>query len=37
MEAVDRVRRDWQRFSKAVRDCASEYFDSVKNLKLVLS
>jgi hypothetical protein len=37
VEAVDRVRNDWRRHSKAARDCAIECFDSVKNLKMILS
>jgi hypothetical protein len=37
VEAVDGIRKDWQRFSKAARDCAIECFDSVKNLKMILS
>ena len=36
-EAVDRVLNDWRRHSKAARDCAIECFDSVKNLKMILS
>jgi hypothetical protein len=37
VEAVGRVRKDWRRLSKAARVCAREHFDSVKNLKLILS
>jgi hypothetical protein len=37
VEAVDGVRNDWRRHSKAARDCAIECFDSVKNLKMILS
>lgn len=37
VEAVQRVRKDWKRLSKAARACASEYFDSVKNLQKILS
>lgn len=36
VEAVQRVRKDWKRLSKAARDCAVECFDSAKNLKRIL-
>ncbi|HJW37576.1 MAG TPA: hypothetical protein VJ420_03025 [Candidatus Udaeobacter sp.] len=35
--AVKRVLRDWPRLSKQARHCAVEVFDSVKNLRKILS
>ncbi len=36
VEAVQRVRKDWNRLSKAARNCAVDCFDSTKNLKKIL-
>jgi hypothetical protein len=35
--AVKKVLRDWPRLSRQARDCAVEVFDSVKNLRKILS
>lgn len=36
VECSRRVLRDWESLSRAARECAVEYFDSVKNLRLIL-
>ena len=36
IDAVQRVRSDWKKHSRAARACAVECFDSVKNLKKML-
>ncbi len=35
-EAVQRVMRDWDHFSKKARECAMEYFEATKTLKRIL-
>jgi len=35
-EAAREVLKDWTRLSKAARECAVEYFDSVKNIQKIL-